>query len=201
MTITKGTFESGSPGNQPVSDLENELQKSKTAKPGEHYVGENYGGGIVIWTDETGQHGLIAAKNDVSAPIQWRNGPSKLSIHFGDHRDRVVNARGDGIGAGALNTAIIISQLTDDDIAGNFAAKLAAMYRADGYGDWYLPSKAELNFMYQMKDEIGGFGYDMYWSSTELNVGFAWCQNFSGYGGQYNHNKSSSAAVRCVRKF
>jgi chondroitin AC lyase len=201
ITIRNGTTESGSTGKQPVFDQEKLLQKNKTPKPGEHYVGENYGGGIVIWTDETGQHGLIAAKKDLGTEIQWRNGPSKLARHFGDNADRVVNARGDGVGAGAMNTAIIISELTEDDISGNFAAKLAARYQADGYGDWYLPSKAELNMMYQMKDTIGGFVSDMYWSSTELNVGFAWGQNFSGYGGQYNQNKSSAYGVRCVRKF
>jgi chondroitin AC lyase len=201
MTIRNGTLEPESTGKQPVFDQEIQLQKNRTYKPGEHYVGENYGGGVVIWADETGQHGLIAAKKDLSSEIQWRNGPSKLARHFGDNGDRVVNARGDGIGAGAMNTAIIISQLTEDDISGNFAAKLAVRYQADGYGDWYLPSKAELNIMYQLKDMIGGFNYDMYWSSTELNVGFAWGQNFSGYGGQYNQNKSSAYAVRCVRKF
>jgi chondroitin AC lyase len=201
MTIRNGIFEPGSEKKQPVFDNMGIIQKSRTYKPGEHYVGENYGGGVVIWTDETSQHGLIAAKKDLSKEIQWRNGPSKFSVHFGDHGDRVVNARGDGIGAGAMNTAIIISQLTEDDVSGNFAAKLAAMYQIDGYGDWYLPSKSELNIMYQLKDMIGGFTYDMYWSSTELNVGFAWSQNFSGYGGQYNQNKSSAYGVRCVRKF
>ncbi|MEI7423303.1 MAG: polysaccharide lyase family 8 super-sandwich domain-containing protein [Prolixibacteraceae bacterium] len=201
MTIKNRTFEPECAKKQPVLAREEHLVKGKPAKAGEHFVGESYGGGIVIWTDETGQHGLIAAKKDLPEEIQWRNGASKLARHFGDNGDRVVNARGDGIGAGAMNTAIIIAQLTDDDIFGNFAAKMAARYQADGYGDWYLPSKAELNILYQQKDMIGGFDKDMYWSSTELNVGFAWGQNFSGYGGQYNQNKSSAYAVRCVRKF
>lgn len=201
MTIKNRTFEPESAKKQPVLDREEHLVKSKPTKADDHFVGENYGGGIVIWTDETGQHGLIAAKKDLPEEIQWRNGPSKLARHFGDNGDRVVNARGDGIGAGAMNTAIIIAQLTDDDISGNFAAKMAARYQADGYGDWYLPSKTELNIMYQLKDVIGGFDKDMYWSSTELNVGFCWGQNFSGYGGQYNQNKSSAYFVRCIRKF
>jgi chondroitin AC lyase len=201
MTIKKGTFGPGIGEKAPVPENKDNFQKERSYKPGEHYVGENYGGGVVIWTDETGEHGLIAAKKDLSNGIQWRNGPSKLSVHFGDHFDRVVNSRGDGIGAGAMNTAIIISQLTVDDVSGNFAAKLAARFQADGYGDWYLPSKTELNIMYQLRGMIGGFTNDMYWSSTELNVGFAWGQNFSGYGGQYNQNKSSAYAVRCVRKF
>ena len=166
-----------------------------------HYVGELYGGGMVIWVDETGEHGLIAALKDQSNGIQWRNGSSEKSRHFGDHHDRVVNARGTGIGAGEMNTTLIIAQLTDDDIAGNFAAKASANCETAGYGDWYLPSKAELELMYQLKERIGGFDNDMYWSSTEFNVGFCWVQNFNGYGGQYTQNKSSAFAVRCVRRF
>jgi chondroitin AC lyase len=200
-TIKNRTFEPENPMKQHDSAQEVLLRKDTARKAGEHFVGEKYGGGIVIWTDELGQHGLIAATKDLDKEVEWRNGPSKLSRHFGDHGDRVVNAVGDGIGAGSMNTAIIIAQLTDDDISGNFAAKMAARYQADGYGDWYLPSKAELNIMYQLKDMIGGFEKDMYWSSTELNVGFAWGQNFNGYGGQYNQNKSSAYGVRCVRKF
>jgi chondroitin AC lyase len=201
MTIKNRTFEPENPVKMNQQGVENQLHKDNATKAGEHFVGEKYGGGIVIWTDESGQHGLIVATKDLEKEIQWRNGPSKMTRHYGDHGDRVVNAVGDGIGAGFMNTAIIIAQLTDDDIAGDFAAKMAASYMADGYGDWYLPSKAELNIMYQLKDKIGGFEKDMYWSSTELNVGFAWGQNFNGYGGQYNQNKSSSYGVRCVRKF
>lgn len=186
--------------NEPEIAAEALTMQTEKAKVG-HYIGELYGGGMVIWVDETGEHGLIAALKDQSNGIQWRNGPSEKSQHFGDHHDRVVNARGNGIGAGEMNTTLIIAQLTDDDIAGNFAAKVCANCETDGYGDWYLPSKAELELMYQLKEQIGGFDNDMYWSSTEFNVGFCWVQNFNVYGGQYTQNKSSAFAVRCVRRF
>jgi hypothetical protein len=198
LTILNNTFETVSAKEKPLAVAN---QMKKPVGSGAHSIGELYGGGIVFWTDETGHHGLIASRKDQSDAIQWRNGPSKLSKHYGDHGDRVVNARKDGIGAGEMNTALIIAQLTEDDITGNFAAKVCSLFEQDGYGDWYLPSKSELNMMYLHKDLIGGFVNDMYWSSTELNVGFAWCQNFTGYGGQFNQNKSSVCAVRCVRKF
>ncbi len=201
MTIKNNSFEPYVVKENSAKANATSNKKCSDSKTGGHFVGENYGGGIVFWVDKTGSHGLIAAKEDQNNGIQWRNGLSKLSVHFGDHGDRVVNSRGDGIGAGQMNTAIIISQLTIDDIAGNFAAKVCANYQSEGYGDWYLPSKAELNKMYQLKDLIGGFEAEMYWSSTEFNVGFAWGQNFSGYGGQFNQNKSSDFAVRCIRRF
>ena len=71
-----------------------------------------------------------------------------------------------------------------------------------GYIDWYLPSKEELNYMYILKSEIGGFYSFMnswYWSSTEYNSDRVWEQDF--YDGQQSHpSKSSSNRVRCVRR-
>ncbi len=186
---------------QKFETSDHKAEKKSAPKTGEHFIGEKFGGGVVIWMDETGDHGLIAAEKDLSNDISWRNGPSKKIQHFGDHGDRVTNARGDGIYAGEKNTILIIAQLTEDNYSGNFAARLCSECVFGGYGDWYLPSKTELQIMYQLRDEIGGFNNDMYWSSTEYNVGFVWIQNFQGYGGQYSQNKSSSYAVRCVRRF
>ncbi|MEO6405797.1 MAG: hypothetical protein ABIY51_14985, partial [Ferruginibacter sp.] len=38
-----------------------------------HYIGESYGGGIVFYVYDNGQHGLIAATADQSTGIQWAN--------------------------------------------------------------------------------------------------------------------------------
>ena len=98
-----------------------------------------------------------------------------------------------------MNTKLIVAQQTEDDFFGNFAAKVCADFQGGGYGDWYLPSKSELNLMYNQKDVIGGFANALYWSSTEYNIGFAWEQYFYGYGGQYTSPKGASR-VRCIRK-
>ena len=36
-----------------------------------HYIGESYGGGIVFYVDDSGQHGLIATTSDQSAGASW----------------------------------------------------------------------------------------------------------------------------------
>ncbi|WP_114750612.1 polysaccharide lyase family 8 super-sandwich domain-containing protein [Pleomorphovibrio marinus] len=180
-------------------------EDSTFGKPGEkdaaHYIGKEYGGGVIVWLDESGEHGLIVAKSDQHEGIAWRNGRAEPPQLYGDHGDRMINAVRSGIYAGKENTAVILPQYTADDIYGDFAAKVCSRCQDGGYGDWYLPSKDELDMLYQWKDELGGFDSDLYWSSTEYNIGFVWGQNFSGYGGQFTQNKGSRYAVRCIRKF
>tara|TARA_R110000868_G_C10606854_1_gene741026 strand:- start:247 stop:627 length:381 start_codon:yes stop_codon:yes gene_type:complete len=63
---------------------------------------------------------------------------------------------------------------------------------------WRLPTKEELNIIYENKNVVGGFANDYYWSSTEYDSNYAWFQNFN-YGFQYNSNKNYTFYVRAVR--
>lgn len=64
---------------------------------------------------------------------------------------------------------------------------------------WRLPTKDELNILYENKDKIGGFA-GSYWSSTEDYNGYAWNQNF--YSGLQNfYYKIFKFKVRAVRAF
>ena len=152
-------------------------------------IGQAYQGGIIFWLDGTGQHGLIAATTDQSTEIQWSNGTYT-----------VTNAVRDGIGAGMYNTERIIANQS----TGSYAGQLCANYQGGGYGDWYLPSKYELNLLYSQKTAVGGFASDFYWSSTEGNDlstdGNAWVQYF-GSDFQLYYGKGSTLRVRCVRTF
>ena len=80
-------------------------------------------------------------------------------------------AYADGVGAGKANTAIIIANQGYGDGA-TYAARICNEYSVtvDGvtYGDWYLPSKFELNLLYLQKSVVGGFANNSYWSSTEV---------------------------------
>lgn len=69
----------------------------------------------------------------------------------------------------------------------------------NGYTDWYLPTKSELNSMYENRHEIGGFSSADYWSSTEYNSSRSWMYDFSA-GYHSAQDKSYSFRVRCVRR-
>ena len=63
---------------------------------------------------------------------------------------------------------------------------------------WRLPTKDELNFLYENKGEIGGFANNLYWSSTEYDNCNAWGQGFNS-SVQLASNKDGSGYVRAVR--
>jgi hypothetical protein len=157
-----------------------------------HHIGESYGGGIVFYVYDNGQHGLIAATADQSAGIRWYGGSYTNT-----------RARADGIGAGLKNTAIILAN--QGPVDGNeFAATVCNEYSVTvggiTYGDWYLPSKFELNLLYSQKSVVGGLAPSNYWSSSEGSIDAAWTQSFvDGY--QNASLKYHTNYVRAVRAF
>jgi hypothetical protein len=85
----------------------------------------------------------------------------------------------------------------------NQAANYASKLDAHGRHDWRVPTKAELNVLFENRAKIGGFNETghidrgWYWSSSR-NIGNAWAQRFSG-GNQYNGIRVNASSLRCVR--
>jgi len=156
-------------------------------------IGQSYQGGIIFWLDDTGQHGLIAATADQSEGITWYNGTY-----------RCTGTTGTGLYAGAMNTALIVATQIADNETGNFAAKVCADYTVTvsgvTYGDWYLPSRYELNLLYQQRNAVGGLASAYYWNSTESGSNFAYGLDL-GNGGYINAGKASTFMVRAIRAF
>jgi hypothetical protein len=96
---------------------------------------------------------------------------------------------------GETNTAIIVANQGD----GSYAAKLCADLVSFGFDDWYLPSKDELNAIYQDKGAIREFASAYYWSSTEYSNTDAWGQDFNN-GSQVSYGKYPTSRCVCVRK-
>ena len=173
-------------------------QKTNTESSGKlkRQIGETYGGGKIFWLDETGQHGLIAAATDQSAKgIAWN--PAKAVV---------TGANMDVLYSGQNNSEKIVSVQGKND---QYAARLCLDFSVTSnnvvYSDWYLPSKHELNLLYQQRMVIGGFntGSGIYWSSTESTATpetSAWEQEFK-FGSQHEDDKDLPDQVRCIRKF
>ena len=78
-----------------------------------------------------------------------------------------------------------------------FDAKLYCFsLNIDGKTGWRLPTKEELNEIYQSENDFDDRGY---WSSTEANGYYAWLQNFlNGYQGN-NTKCYGGFYVRAIR--
>ena len=85
--------------------------------------------------------------------------------------------RSKGIGMGKWNTAAIIAQSSGASAA--TVASAANLNHLGGWTDWYLPSKDELNALYDWKSLNKYVGFEApQWSSSEAGDGFAWYQIF-----------------------
>ena len=148
------------------------------------------GVGIVFYVTDDGLHGLEVA------PVDQNNGNK---IVWSNEWDKEIGTTGTDIGTGSANTDAIIAQ-SGHSIS---AAEKCREYRAAEEGDWFLPSKDELNKIHVNLHQqgIGGFDSTSYWSSSEVDSDFAWSQYFGTGGNQDDDDKALNLLVRAVRAF
>jgi len=115
-----------------------------------------------------------------------------------------VTGTGPTVGSGKLNTQLIVGQLESLGES-KCAAQLCVKLKNNGFTDWFLPSKDELNLMYKNlhQKNLGKFTTKIsYWSSSQVNGECAWYQSFAN-GKQYNYGnyKYDVFTVRAIRAF
>lgn len=156
-------------------------------------IGDSFQGGklaYILTSEDPGYdvnvpHGLIAHTSDFNA--RW--GTENLTVPGAD---------GTAIGTGYQNTLDIIA----GDALGVAAGNCRSL-TTNGYSDWYMPSKDELNKLYINRVLIGGFNPSgWYFSSTESNSIYAWFQDFSnGNQAGTGAHKDWALSVRAIRSF
>ena len=129
-------------------------------------------GGIVYYVDGSGCHGLEAQSTDASSgtSMDW---------------------------ATAISTSAAYNTTT---ITGGSGLNCSTTAFPSTPNCWHLPSKTELEYLYEQKTVVGGFANNFYWSSSEYDTGNAWRQSF-GNGGQSANGKTNTYLVRAVRGF
>lgn len=123
--------------------------------------------------------------------------------------DISVAGTGTAIGTGKSNTEKIVAKFgtsEPNEKKADYAAKVCfdMVMTKDGvvYDDWFLPSKDELDLMYENlhRKDLGSFTADIYWSSSGYLASSAYSQNFH-YGDQAYGNRDYGCGVRPVRAF
>ena len=179
------------------------MEKEKTYK-----VGDTGPAGGIIFHDEGNSSGgwqyLEAAPVETEFKAEW--GSYKIletKDKYGQYEREYISIvdTSEAIGSGKRNTGIIVKHLQELGETGR-AAQVPVNLNYGGFSDWFLPSKDELNLMYQnlRQKEIGDFSNDWYWSSTEYNPYNACYQHF-GKTHQYYKYKDYMNLVRAVRAF
>ncbi|GFO73428.1 hypothetical protein BJAS_P4229 [Bathymodiolus japonicus methanotrophic gill symbiont] len=157
-------------------------------------------GGWVFYVTDGGAHGLEVA-------------PRNLQKYTWGCSDTKTGANGVEINTGKQNTrAIIHTQCKHPgQVNDRVAAKLVSSYEHNGYNDWFLPSKDELNLIYSnlYLHDLGYFPrqFESYWSSTEWSDTSAYVTHFTYTSDKeyVPHNgvvyKDIALSIRPIRSF
>ncbi|MGV6845233.1 MAG: hypothetical protein ACWA42_03800 [Lutibacter sp.] len=181
--------------------------ESLTSTSNKHFVGELFGGGIVYYIYDDGQHGLIASLDDLDggSGVAWSG-----NIHT------LIGPSAQSFFDGASNTTAMVTL----DSTPNKAGTLCDSYSYGGFSDWYLPSSWELNLLYNSAYVISnilandGNGstnplhadfvsptYGKYWSSTEYDGDNARLFIFGDGSSAITGKLNSNYRVRAIRSF
>jgi hypothetical protein len=179
---------------------------SSTEKEKVYAIGDTGpAGGIIFYINPNypsdDWHYLEAAPSDQSSSIMWFS-----DIMYTSENYIATGAKSTAIGTGKSNTQIIVNIQGE----GIYAVQLCNDLKLGGYDDWFLPSRDELNLLYEnlhLKG-LGGFnqgdGEEYYWSSSESadddEVLYAWQQSFKD-SEQEEDNKWYEYRVRAIRSF
>lgn len=149
--------------------------------------GKTYKGGLIFYLNTSTGAGLVSAASD-QGTLNW--GCEGTSIA----------GTSTALGTGSANTAKIVAGCSTPNIAARVCSDLVL----EGFSDWYLPSKDELKLMHQNLSlkGFGNFSLSRYWSSSQYNAQFAWCQFFNLNVNQLYYDKDLIAyPVRAIRSF
>ena len=175
--------------------------------PGEGVIYYRTSDGFIITDNNSTAFYLEASPNDMLTKLTWASSIFWPESFGGTGSWQKIGTEETAIGTGRKNTALILA--TDNDAP---AAKTCINYNGGNLNDWFLPSKDELNLLYNSKNYFGNLEEGVYYSSSENEtmLSMVWSQNF-GTGDQYytrkgGHNSQNISelylySVRAIRAF
>ena len=118
--------------------------------PVTYSVGDTKFGGIIVFVDQTGYHGLVATENNYYTNLAWSTDYSPVVLRSNINK------------VGEFNTAEIVSSYAKNEESAP-AAEYCDNLVVGSYDDWFLPSYDELEivskFLWENFNSAGSLGY------------------------------------------
>jgi TolB-like protein len=169
-------------------------KRTATGPQMEYTIGDFGPAGGIIFYDKgrfsNGWRYLEAAPFETEVDAQW------------GAYERDIKGTSDRLGTGRDNTNLIIKSLRMFSETGK-AAQVCNDLVYEGFDDWFLPSKEELNLMYKNLKSVGlgDFRDKWYWSSSRSEGDFSWRQHFGDGQQNVGYGKYFTSCVRAIRAF
>ncbi len=202
-SITSGVWSATtipvSKGGTGVTSLTGILKGSGTNALSIAIAGTDYQAPLLLTTAGTGAATLSGTTLNI--PIQASGGSSTYSIglnaDLGGYVFFITPDAKHGLVAAAQDQGSYVTWFNSHDEISN-----PNNYDVNGkkFTDWRLPYKYELNLIYLLKSNIGGFATMNYWSATESDTNYGWLQSFVTGIQNYN-NKTGPVSIRAIRAF
>jgi len=173
---------------------EKETSKFEDSSQPSYALGDNGPAGGIVFYDKGSYSDGWRYLEVAPASTEWED------EEWGSY-ETWIGGTGTGIGTGKSNTAKIVKWLNSHSERDR-AAQLCDALDYGGYKDWFLPSKDELNLMYEnlCLEGVGGFVDNYYWSSSEYDAYWSWNQGFCS-GSQCRNHKELNLGIRAIRAF
>jgi len=152
-----------------------------------------YQGGLIAYILQPGD-----PEYDANTPHGIIVSPQSTDAIWGCFGTTISGANATAIGTGAQNTIAIINACSEPGIAARICSDLVL----NGYSDWYLPSKDELNKIILNQGVLGEIMINTYISSSEVDSDTAW--GISVWNNQIDLSpqyKAGARHIRAVRSF
>lgn len=152
-------------------------------------------GGLIFFYDEDDRYPDFEFME--AAPALWTGIRGERRLIWGCE-GRLLGSDALDIGGGSANTRRIVQRCSEAESI----IEVVNSYSENGYSDWFIPSRAELDLMWINLHEqgLGDFQPEFYWSSTEQDGDSGWGMYF-GTGNQRSLPKWLKERVRPVRTF
>ena len=147
-------------------------------------IGDYYKEAYILYVDETGLHGLLCKEH-----YTWYDWVAWIWGHPG-----LTGGNETALYTGAFNSQKMLD-LMDPSEYNDYVVGRISNFELNGYNDWYMPSKDELNLVYLNLYVI--YGGATRWSSSEVDINSVWVQDFAT-GEQYIKPKESGGIPRTV---